>query len=105
MVGWKWWSKFRMRHSKISLRKAENLSGIGHSEWRRVVFDPTFFDELDFVLTDARVKNNPRLIFNADETGVQVMNYLNKIFILKMGFYALLNLVHTSLSTQKTIID
>ncbi|KAI8487400.1 hypothetical protein Bbelb_348690 [Branchiostoma belcheri] len=79
--GKRWWRGFRRRHPELSLRSPDQLDKErAMFATERVVFE--YFLLLDDVLTKANAKDkNPHLIYNADETGVDLSAKVSKVIV------------------------
>lgn len=66
-----YWEGLKKRHPDMSLRKPEKLATT-----RAKMLNPTvvenYFRDLEKIVTDLNLKNNPEFIWNCDETGKQL---------------------------------
>jgi len=79
--GKKWWRGFKRRHPDISLRSPDQLD-----KERALMATPgvifEYFLMLEDKLTEANAKNkNPHVIYNADETGVDLSAKISKVIV------------------------
>ncbi|XP_066279931.1 uncharacterized protein [Branchiostoma lanceolatum] len=79
--GKKWWRGFRRRHPDLSLRSPDQLDKErAMFATQKVVID--YFMLLEDVLTEANAKDrNPHVIYNADETGVDLSAKVSKVIV------------------------
>ncbi|XP_035682618.1 tigger transposable element-derived protein 6-like [Branchiostoma floridae] len=81
--GKKWWRGFKRRHPDISLRSPDQLD-----KERALMATPgvifEYFLMLEDKLTEANAKNkNPHVIYNADETGVDLSAKISKVIVTR----------------------
>jgi len=82
----RWWRGMKKRHNRISLRQPEGTAAVRHQcmEKSKVL---KYFDTVKSVLKENELADKPRLIWNMDETGLQLDHRPGKVIAKKGSKY------------------
>ena len=76
--GMHWWTNFRKRHLKLSLRRADKLDrGRAQNANKQVIQE--YFELLKKSLIESGIKDKPDRIYNCDETGMVLDSTNDKV--------------------------
>jgi len=82
----KWWSGFKKRHSRCSLRQPEGTAAVRHQCMEKAKVNK-YFAVLKAVLDECNLHVKPSSIWNMDETGLQLDNRPPKVIAAKGSKY------------------
>lgn len=76
----KWWRGFKGRHPDISLRRPDQLDR-GRTRMANENVVREYFELLDTVIKEADLQGKPHLIFNCDETAIDLNKSTQKVIV------------------------